>query len=139
MLRPLALLSLLSIAVLLAVRPAEAQLGRISGIVTDATTGDPLDSVWVRLAGTNLVDTTEADGRYFLPNVPVGARQLLAERSGYASSDSSFVLEIDQHLRIDFRLIPATLPGPPDYTPTPAFTIRLRSRAFVPYPRDNAL
>ena len=53
-------------------RAAEAQTGKISGTVTDAATGQPLEGVSVFLQGTGAGALTNASGRYFILSVPPG-------------------------------------------------------------------
>src|SRR5690606_41550431 len=53
--------------------PLEAQsTGTITGQVTDQSTGRPLGSVQVFVAGTNRNTLSNAEGRYVLTGVPAG-------------------------------------------------------------------
>ncbi len=54
------------------VNTASAQVGKITGVVTDAQSGEALSGVQVYLEGTGRGALTGENGRYFLVNVPVG-------------------------------------------------------------------
>jgi TonB-linked SusC/RagA family outer membrane protein len=75
----------------LSIRPLHAQQqqpptsitrGSISGTVTRLAGGDPIDQVSVRIVGTSLGATTNAQGRYTIPNVSPGIYALEAVRIG---------------------------------------------------------
>jgi len=53
------------------------------GRVTDAETNAPLASVNVFIATSTRGTTTDADGRFRLPGVPLGAQRLYVSRIGY--------------------------------------------------------
>ena len=63
---------------LLIARPslAHAQAGSITGRVTDARSGAPIDQVQVSIVGTTLGGLTNADGRYTIRAVPTGSQQV---------------------------------------------------------------
>ncbi len=50
--------------------------GSISGKVVDASSGQPLPGVNVILLDTDIGTSTDKDGVYFLPNIPVGIYDL---------------------------------------------------------------
>lgn len=54
--------------------PALAQDRTVTGKVTSADDGSTLPGVSIQLKGTNRGTTTDSDGNYSLPNVPVNAR-----------------------------------------------------------------
>ncbi len=62
-----------------------AALGKISGTVTDASTGEPLPGVNVVLAGTNLGAATDTQGQYYIINVPPGRYDVKFTYMGYAT------------------------------------------------------
>jgi len=62
---------------------AQGQTGTIVGRVTDATTGAPISSVNVLIAGTQLGTLTADDGRFTLRNINSGAVELVVNRIGY--------------------------------------------------------
>ena len=57
--------------------------GKITGIVKDKKTGDPIIGANVRLEGTALGSTTDFDGKYFMINVPPNDYSLLVTMVGY--------------------------------------------------------
>jgi len=63
----------LSALVLVAFSMLSAQtVGKISGLVTDAETGEPLIGCNVAVAGTTLGASTDLDGAFFVLNIPPG-------------------------------------------------------------------
>ncbi|NIR45097.1 MAG: TonB-dependent receptor [Gemmatimonadetes bacterium] len=92
------------------VNSATAQVGKITGVITDAQTGEPLSGVQVYLEGTGRGALTGENGRYFLVNVPVGTYTVVAEFLGYATYRIENVfLRIDQTRTIDFQLTPQAI------------------------------
>jgi TonB-linked SusC/RagA family outer membrane protein len=61
--------------------------GTVQGLVSDATTGQPLSGVQVTLVGTGLGIVTNDQGRYMLMNVPSGEHVIRAEIIGYRTVD----------------------------------------------------
>jgi outer membrane receptor protein involved in Fe transport len=85
--------------------PAHAQTGRITGIVTDQQTGQPLVGVQIFLEGTGRGTLTQESGRYFLINVPPGNYTLVAQLIGYATIRREGVnVAIDIARTVDFQL-----------------------------------
>jgi outer membrane receptor protein involved in Fe transport len=92
------------------VNTASAQVGKITGVVTDAQTGEALSGVQVYLEGTGRGALTGENGRYFLVNVPVGTYTVVAEFLGYATFRIENVfLRIDQTRTIDFAMTPQAI------------------------------
>jgi hypothetical protein len=68
------------------VAPAAAQIstsGRITGRVMHGETGGPIDRAEVRIVGTLLRATTDLDGRYYVPDVPVGLQTVEIRKIGF--------------------------------------------------------
>jgi outer membrane receptor protein involved in Fe transport len=57
--------------------------GRLSGVVTDASTGESLPGANVVLQGTQLGTATDVDGNYFIIGVPVGTYDITASFVGF--------------------------------------------------------
>lgn len=57
--------------------------GKVAGTVTDQETGDPLPGVNLILEGTSLGAASDADGEYYILNVPPGTYTLRAQMIGY--------------------------------------------------------
>ena len=81
------------------------QGGKIEGRVFDAGTNQPLAGAQVVVVGTGYGNITNADGYYFINNVPAGVHDIRAQYIGYQIST---VLEqrvlSGQTTRVDFRL-----------------------------------
>ncbi|HUG41341.1 MAG TPA: SusC/RagA family TonB-linked outer membrane protein [Longimicrobiales bacterium] len=83
----------------------EVQAGTIGGAVTDATTGEPLAAVEVRVVGTALGTLTNDSGQYLITGVPAGLYAVRAARLGYAESTAENVaVRDDQMATADFQL-----------------------------------
>ena len=81
-LRPWAFLCVLGLA--LFAKPLAAQeTGKIQGRVTDAASGQPIAGAQVVIVGTRLGNITNADGFYFINNVPAGLQDIQAQYIGY--------------------------------------------------------
>ena len=63
-------------------RPQSASNGSVTGTITRS--GEPIDQVTVKLAGTSLGTTTNAQGRFTIPNVSPGIYAVEALRIGMA-------------------------------------------------------
>ena len=67
----------------LPVSSVAAQSGVLSGAIFDQTNNVGLAGVSVRIPGTDLRATTGKDGRFVIPGVPAGLREIEAVRTGY--------------------------------------------------------
>lgn len=102
--RPWTYLVALSLALFAA--PVVAQeSGKVQGRVTDAASGQPLAGAQVIIGGTRLGNITNAEGFYFVNNVPAGVLDISAQFIGYQSVTvrEQRVLA-GQTITIDFRL-----------------------------------
>lgn len=100
-----------TVLLLLAVVPsvAHAQRGKLTGVVTDATSGAPVDGAQIVIEGTGLGALTQENGRFFILNVPVGTFAVTARRIGYQTAQRTNVLvSIDVTTTTNFSLQPAT-------------------------------
>ncbi len=62
-----------------------ATVGKIVGQVTDKETGDPLPGCNIVITGTSMGAASDADGVFFIVNVPPGAYSVKASMIGYQS------------------------------------------------------
>ena len=62
---------------------AQQTTGKIQGRVIDAQTRQPLAGATVTVVGTNYGNITNADGYYFINNVPAGVHDIQAQFIGY--------------------------------------------------------
>jgi TonB-linked SusC/RagA family outer membrane protein len=91
--------------------PAQKK-GRISGRVIDSVTRQPLANVVVAINGTKFAVQTQTDGRYLLPEVPLGPQILTARLIGYTSRQISVnVSESAQEIDILLHATPTQLSG----------------------------
>jgi outer membrane receptor protein involved in Fe transport len=90
-----------------AVPTAEAQTGKLTGVVTDAQSGVPLEGAQVILQGTGISALTGSNGRYFLVNIPPGTYIAMVRRIGYSSAEVRNVfIQIDVTRNVDVELTP---------------------------------
>lgn len=95
---------------LLGASPAVAQVGKVTGVATDAQTGEPLSGAQVYLEGTGRGALTSENGRYFIVNVPPGNYVVVAELLGYQTTRVENVqVNIDQTRSVDFQLTPQAI------------------------------
>jgi hypothetical protein len=125
--------------------------GRVSGVVTDSATGQPLQAVQLFLARgtTRLEARTSAEGRYLFPNVPAGSYGLEAIRLGYRRVvRANITVAAGQTLTYDLKLMAAALNlqavvttgvvDPASGTRVP-FTVGRVAAEDAPVPATNAL
>jgi outer membrane receptor for ferrienterochelin and colicin len=79
--------------------------GKISGVITDATTGEPLIGANVVLKGTSLGTTSDVDGNYVILNIPPGVYTLVVSFVGYQQVQvQSVYVTVDLNTSIDVIL-----------------------------------
>jgi len=84
--------------------------GKISGLVKDAETGEPLIGVNVIVLGTSLGNPTDIEGNYFILNVPVGKYEIQASMVGYAKvTKTDVIVNLGRTTTIDFTLSPSVV------------------------------
>ncbi len=87
-----------------------SETGLVTGVVTDSETGEPLPGAPVKLAGSNIGTTTDANGRYFLLNIRPGTYDLQYRYVGYRNN---LVIGVrvggGQSIRMDVALEPAPI------------------------------
>ncbi len=107
--------------VLLAVvaSPATAQTGKLTGVVSDAESGAPLEGAQIILQGTGISALTGSNGRYFIVNVPPARYTVVVRRIGYTSAEvRNVVISIDVTRNLDAQLSPAGAVGVADIVVT---------------------
>jgi len=84
--------------------------GKISGIVTNSQTGEPLIGVNVVIEGSMLGASTDMDGYYFILNVPVGLHTLKVTYMGYQDiTERDIRVSIDLTTEANFQMNQKTL------------------------------
>jgi len=80
-------------------------VGKISGLCTDKETGAPLPGVAVAISGTTMGALSDAEGKYFILNVPAGRYDLKAMIIGYAPVElKDMNVSVDLTSKADFQL-----------------------------------
>jgi hypothetical protein len=83
---------------------ASSSSGTVKGIITDASTGDPIQAATVMADG--LSATTNSSGEYIITNVPAGSQTVTASKSGYQSSSQTVAMTATATVTADFALTP---------------------------------
>ena len=84
--------------------------GKISGVIKDRQTGEPLPGVNVLVEGTTLGSSTDIDGYYVIVNAPVGTHELRVSYIGYKDILVYNVRVVaDATSRYDFDMEPTLL------------------------------
>ena len=81
-----------------------AQTGAVTGQVTDATTGQPLNDAAISLVDTDVTGLTATNGRYLLNNVPVGVYTVKVVILGYATQEKEVTVTPGSTQQVDFQL-----------------------------------
>ena len=82
-----------------------AQYGKISGLVTDQETKEPLVGANVIIEGTSFGSATDISGNYVILNVPAGTYTLKASYIGYQTVTISNVMVLaDLTRNLDIKL-----------------------------------
>src|SRR5690606_31093950 len=85
--------------------PVHAQTGKITGLVTDQQSGEPLAGVQVTIAELRRSTITGENGRYFMINIPPGTYTVVAQVIGYATvRKENITVTIDVTRTVDFEL-----------------------------------
>jgi len=84
--------------------------GRISGVVKEEATGNPLPGANVYLKGTSFGASTNYDGEYFF-RVPPGSYKLVVNYIGYRPEELSVQVIANKTSEHNFKLTPATVEG----------------------------
>ncbi len=89
--------------------PASGQVvsGKLTGVVTDARTGEPIAGALVYLESTGYGSVSAENGRYYVLNVPPGSHAVVAELIGYQTLRVENVLVVINATRtVDLQLTP---------------------------------
>lgn len=86
-----------------------SQVGKLSGVIRDASTNEPLIGANILIEGRTMGAATNVDGYYVILNVPPGSYNLKASMVGYAPKVTQQVrVSIDQTTEINFELTSST-------------------------------
>ena len=97
--------------ILVSLTPLIAQnSGKISGIVRDAKTKEPIPGVNIVIKGTMLGAATDVDGVYFILKVPPGTFEVTASIVGYQRMTQNAVqVHVNRTTTVDFALQQITI------------------------------
>jgi TonB-linked SusC/RagA family outer membrane protein len=89
--------------------PAWAQGGRVTGTVTNARTGDPVETAQVYIPGTRIGTLTDQNGNFTLIVVPAGEYEVRCEIIGYATQSEVVSVGAGETQILEFQLQPSVL------------------------------
>jgi TonB-linked SusC/RagA family outer membrane protein len=98
------LLPALALALAVSAGDAVAQAGSVTGRVTNAFTGLPIQGARLVVQGTNIQATTNEDGRYTLVNVSVGSRVIRVNYIGFTQQNTAVTVLAGSSASVDFAL-----------------------------------
>ncbi|MCU0645667.1 MAG: carboxypeptidase-like regulatory domain-containing protein, partial [bacterium] len=80
-------------------------VGKIAGAVVEAKTGNPLPGANIVIVGTTLGAAADANGEYYILNVPPGKYELRASMIGYEKMKIvDVIVNVGRTTKIDFKL-----------------------------------
>jgi outer membrane receptor protein involved in Fe transport len=84
--------------------------GKITGLVLDASTGEPLIGANIIIEGTSIGAATDIDGRYIILNIPPAVYDVKSMMIGYTSVRTVGIkISIDVTTTLHFQLQPSVL------------------------------
>ena len=83
--------------------------GTITGLVTDARSGQSLAGVSIQIDGTLIRALTADDGRYRIAAVSPGTHTLIARRIGFAAARQAVTVAANQEVTADVKLEPSAM------------------------------
>jgi TonB-dependent starch-binding outer membrane protein SusC len=89
---------------LCAVPLAAQETGRITGRLIDASTGRALGGVQVFIPPTGIGTLSDQNGRFMLPNVPVGTHRITAQLVGYRQAEEDVTVRAGAMTAVELRL-----------------------------------
>ncbi len=91
---------------------SDGTTGKIMGKVYDKSTGDPLPGVNIVIEGTTLGAASDANGKYFINNVPAGTYTVVASYIGYEKITTENVKVLADHTtNLDFPMVETAIEG----------------------------
>jgi len=90
---------------------AEEPSGRISGIIVDAESGEPVSFAYLHIDGINRTSITDRDGRFEIRNIPAGTYSLFIHRVGYISQNQIIQIESNKEKELRFEMRATVLSG----------------------------
>lgn len=84
--------------------PSTGETGIVEGVVLDRTSGRPLATAQVFVRGTGRGTLADAEGRFRIEGVPVGAREVVAHLVGYQDVTTPVSITTDGAARVEAGL-----------------------------------
>ena len=97
------------LALLVFAGPLGAGAAEISGRVSDAVSGEPIERVIVRLVGQDREASTDANGRFLFTSLPAGTYRIRVASVGYRPIDQTEELAEAEVHSLNIRLQPSSL------------------------------
>jgi len=94
-------------ALMLTATTLYAQNYTVSGVVTNAKTGEKLIGANVYLQALNIGSVTNVDGKYVIDNVPAGAQSIRVSYIGYRTQETS--ITVNANVELNFKLEPTSI------------------------------
>ena len=88
-------------------------IGRITGTITDSTTGDPLYGANVFLKGTSLGAAADIEGKYIITDIPSGTYTLIVRYIGYRGIEIPIKVTENRTLEYNVALPSEVIEGKP--------------------------
>ncbi len=105
-------LSLLTLLIVLQGNLLAQTTGKLAGMITDATSGEPLAGANIFIEGTNLGAAAGLDGMFFILNIPPGNYNVIIEMIGYEKQMyENLRISVNRTVSLDILLNPAVLEG----------------------------
>lgn len=82
----------------------ELQVFTVSGTITKADGGDPINGATVSIEGTSLSAVSSSDGTYSIANVQEGTHEIKVVADGYKNSIQNVTITSSNHTNINFSL-----------------------------------
>jgi hypothetical protein len=84
--------------------------GKLAGFIKDKKTGEPLPGVNVMIKGTTMGAATDADGQYYIVNIPVGTYTVEVSMIGYQKLViNNVAISADITTKLDLQLAETSL------------------------------
>jgi TonB-linked SusC/RagA family outer membrane protein len=88
---------------------AQDATGTITGRVTDARSGAPIEGASIEVSSARIGSLSSADGQFRIAGVPAGPRLLIVRRIGFAVIRREVVVNAGQETTADFALDPSAI------------------------------
>jgi hypothetical protein len=84
--------------------PVDGETGAVSGIIRDATSGQPMANVQVFVGRTGRGTLANREGRFQIDHLPVGEREVIAHLIGYGETRTGVAVRPDGLAEVDLQL-----------------------------------